>query len=47
VIESDGGGGTDSLLELTLQRSGTHLIRVQPLFSSEMGAYTLLLDWAR
>jgi hypothetical protein len=46
VIESDddGGGGTDSLLELTLPQSGTHLIRVQPLFSSEMGAYTLLLE---
>ena len=43
----DGGGGTDSRLEVTLDGDGEYVIRANSLFSKGLGAYTLNLARGR
>jgi hypothetical protein len=42
--DDDGGGGTDAMVEITLPRAGTYVIRANTLTGGETGAYTLVVE---
>jgi hypothetical protein len=42
--DDDGGGGTDAMVEITLPRTGTYVIRANTLTGGETGAYTLIVE---
>lgn len=42
--DDDGGEGTDAMLEITLPRAGTYVIRANTLSSGETGTYTLVVE---
>jgi plastocyanin len=42
--DDDGGGGTNAMVEITLPRAGTYVIRANTLTGGETGSYTLVVE---
>jgi len=42
--DDDGGGGTNAMVEITLPRAGTYVIRANTLTGGELGTYTLSVE---